>query len=185
MAKALKPGSPFIFTYHHNDLNAYLPIATALLDAGLVCSASLPCPAEMGASIHINGTGSSIVDTIFVCRTTGVVSRNTLTSSPEEIAKLVMLDVDKLKAANIRISQGDMRCIAFGHLIRLSVWFLRERWNVHNEPQTKLKIVEKQISALGNWSAIKEYLLQRIEAPKKQQWLALEDHEGYGGESPI
>ncbi len=183
MAEALKPGSPFIFTYHHNDLNAYLPIATALLDAGLVCSASLPCPAEMGASIHINGTGSSIVDTVFVCRTTGVVSRKTLTSSPEEIAKLVMMDLDKLKAANIRTSQGDMRCIAFGHLIRLSVWFLRERWNVDNEPQTKLKTVEEQINVLGNWSAIKEYLLQRIEAPEKQQWLALEYHEGYGGES--
>jgi adenine-specific DNA methylase len=70
MAKALKPGAPLAFTYHHNTIEAYLPVAVAILDAGVTCSASLPCPAEMGASIHINGTGSSIIDTVFVCRTT-------------------------------------------------------------------------------------------------------------------
>ena len=41
MAKALKPGSPLAFTYHHNDLNAYFPVAVAILDSGLTCSASL------------------------------------------------------------------------------------------------------------------------------------------------
>ncbi|MDZ7666751.1 MAG: hypothetical protein U5K27_15755 [Desulfotignum sp.] len=59
MAKALKKGAPFVFTYHHNKLEAYYPVAVAILDADLVCSASLPCPGEMGGSIHINGTGSS------------------------------------------------------------------------------------------------------------------------------
>jgi hypothetical protein len=39
----------------------------------LTCTGSLPCPAEMGASIHISGTGSSVVDTIFVCRSAGTV----------------------------------------------------------------------------------------------------------------
>ena len=68
MAGALKPGAPFVFTYHHNKLEAYCAIGVAILDAGLVCSASLPCPAEMGSSIHIHGTASSIVDTVFVCR---------------------------------------------------------------------------------------------------------------------
>jgi putative DNA methylase len=64
MAAALKPGSPLAFTYHHNTIEAYFPVAVAILDSGLKCSASIPCPAEMGASIHINGTGSSIVDTV-------------------------------------------------------------------------------------------------------------------------
>ena len=50
MTRALKPEAPFIFTYHHNTLEAYYPIAVAILDAGLVCSASFPCPAEMGGS---------------------------------------------------------------------------------------------------------------------------------------
>lgn len=75
MAMALKPGAALVFTYHHNDLASYYPLAVAIFDAGMTCSTSLPCPAEMGDSIHINGTGSSIIDTVFVCRSTGTVSR--------------------------------------------------------------------------------------------------------------
>ncbi len=67
-AKALKPGAPLVFTYHHNQQEAYLAAGVAILDAGLICSASLPCPAEMGGSIHIHGTNSSILDSVFVCR---------------------------------------------------------------------------------------------------------------------
>ena len=74
MAIALKPGAPLAFTYHHNKLDAYYPIAAAILDAGLTCSASLPCPGEMGASIHISGTDSSIIDTVFVCRSQGLTA---------------------------------------------------------------------------------------------------------------
>jgi len=104
MTKALKPGAPFVFTYHHNTIEAYLPVAVAILDAGLTCSASLPCPAEMGASIHINGTGSSIIDTVFVCRTTGVVSRKTLARSPEEVASLIRDDLAKLREGDVKPS---------------------------------------------------------------------------------
>ena len=44
MADALKVGAPLAFTYHHNDLAAYHPIAVAVLDAGLTCTdfATLP-----------------------------------------------------------------------------------------------------------------------------------------------
>jgi putative DNA methylase len=71
MARALKPGAPMAFTFHHNRLEVYHAVGVALLDSGLVCSTTLPCPAEMGGSIHIHGTRSSIVDTVFVCRATG------------------------------------------------------------------------------------------------------------------
>ena len=39
-AAALKPGAPFVFTYHHNDPYAYLPIVVAVLDAQLECLAT-------------------------------------------------------------------------------------------------------------------------------------------------
>ena len=67
-ARALKPGAPLAFTFHHNKLEAYQAIGVAILDAGLTCTQAIPCPAEMGGSIHIYSTGSSIVDTVFVCR---------------------------------------------------------------------------------------------------------------------
>ena len=121
----LKPGSPLAFTYHHNRLDAYMPVVVAILDANLVCSGSLPCPAEMGASIHINGTGSSIVDTVFVCRTTGRVPRRWLVTSPSELADLVRENVQQLIEGDVKPTKGDIRCIIFGHLARLTVWNLR------------------------------------------------------------
>ena len=86
MSRALKTGSPLAFTFHHNKLEAYSAVGIAILDAGLVCSASLPCPAEMGGSIHIHGTASSIIDTVFVCRSTGTVPSRWLARTPEGIA---------------------------------------------------------------------------------------------------
>lgn len=83
MTAALKRGRPLAFTYHHNKLEAYFPLAVAILDSGLTCSASLPCPAEMAGSIHINGSASSIVDTIFVCRSTGRVARRLIVSTAD------------------------------------------------------------------------------------------------------
>ena len=118
MACALKPGAPLVFTFHHNSLEAYFPVAVAILDAGLTCSASLPCPAEMGASIHISGTESSIIDSIFVCRSTGLARRTLLADDVESIADLVQQDVSALTAAGVRVGLGDIRCIARGHLTR-------------------------------------------------------------------
>ena len=81
MARALKPGAPLVFTYHHNKLEAYYAIGVAILDAGLACTAALPCPAEMGGSIQIHGTASSIIDTVFVCPHIGYRDGNA-SSSP-------------------------------------------------------------------------------------------------------
>jgi adenine-specific DNA methylase len=138
MAEALKPGSPFIFTYHHNALEAYYPIAVAILDAGLVCSASLPCPAEMGGSIHINKTGSSIVDTVFVCRTTGKVPRRWIANTSEAIAALARADLECLRAGTVNPTRGDLRCILFGHMVRMAIWHLRHIWKRDNTVEEKL-----------------------------------------------
>jgi putative DNA methylase len=129
MAAALKPGAPLAFTYHHNNLQAYFPVAVALLDAGLACSASLPCPAEMGASIHINGTGSSIIDTVFVCRTTGTIPGKWLPDSMKGVDDLVAEDLAQLKKGGVTPTAGDIRCIKNGHLIRLAIHHLRNGWD--------------------------------------------------------
>jgi putative DNA methylase len=126
--RALRPGGPFAFTYHHNDIEAYLPIAVALLDARLVCTATLPCPAEMGASIHINGTKSSVMDTIFVCRTTGTIRASHFDTSQEALEQMLQTDLEKLQTAGLTPTLGDARCLLFGHLIRLAVWQLRSTW---------------------------------------------------------
>lgn len=148
MARALKPGCPLVFTYHHNRLDAYHPIAVAILDAGLVCTASLPCPAEMGASIHISGTASSVVDSVLACRSTGVVSRLALAKTTGEFEELVSKDLDNLRQGGLKPTRGDTRCIIFGHLVRMTVWNLRTGWNKSLSAHLKLQAITKHLATL-------------------------------------
>jgi putative DNA methylase len=160
MAEALKPGRPLAFTYHHNDLSAYLPVALAVLDAGLTCSASLPCPAEMGASIHISGTGSSIIDTVFVCRSTGSVPASWLVDSVDGLTALVRSDLAKLRAGGVEPTAGDMRCIAYGHLVRLAIWHLRGQWDGAAPISERLARVSEWLKDFGGWRDIEAKLTE-------------------------
>jgi len=158
MARALKPGSPMVFTYHHNDMAAYGPVAVAILDSGLTCSGSIPSPAEMGASIHISGTGSSIVDTVFVCRSTGRVPAKWIVDSPAAVGALVLDDLESLQAANVNPTQGDARCIAYGHLIRLAIWSLRKNWRKELPVGDRLARVSAWIEEFGGWPEVADHL---------------------------
>jgi len=182
MNEALKPGNPMAFTYHHNDIRAYYPVAVAILDAGLVCSGSVPCPAEMGASIHISGTGSSIIDTVFVCRSTGTVPKRWITKRPAEIAALVRDDLDKLRMGDVKPSQGDTRCIAYGHVIRLAVWHLRKGWDTSLSVDEKIGKASGWIdNELGGVATVLTCLDGKAEPVPAQQWMVLrEARENYG-----
>ena len=150
MARALKPGAPLAFTFHHNKLQAYFAVGIAILEAGLVCSASLPCPAEMGGSIHIHGTDSSIIDTVFVCRSTGTVPRRWLADTPDAVAVIVADDIALLEAAGRTPTRGDMRCIIFGHLTRLAVWHLRTGWDKTLPTATKIATFAGAVARFGS-----------------------------------
>ncbi len=160
MAIALKPGAPMAFTYHHNKMDAYYPIAAAILDGGLTCSASLPCPGEMGASIHISGTESSIIDTVFVCRSNGVTQRHLLADGPESVAALVDEDVRKLRDGGVPIGVGDIKCITRGHLIRLAIWHLHWNWDKSLPTAAKLCAVSKEIEKMAGDSAVERSILR-------------------------
>lgn len=181
MAQALKPGRPLAFTYHHNKLEAYHPVAVAILDAGLICSASLPCPAEMGASIHISGTSSSIVDTVLVCRSTGSVARRTLAKSADEFALLVTEDLDKLQKGGLKPTRGDTRCIIFGHLIRMSIWNLRKDWNATLSAKKKLAVLARQVASLPHLEEVESAV--SVEEFPALRMAVNEDFVDYGIES--
>lgn len=183
MAAALKPASPLVFTYHHNAIEAYFPVAVALLDAGLVCSASLPCPAEMGGSIHINGTDSSVVDTVFVCRTTGTVKRRLLAETPEEIAVLVAHDLELLRQGGVRVTRGDARCVAYGHLIRLAIWRLRHRWDRSVSWSVKLARIGEAVTTLGGFSGVEKHLSEDVLKASRKAGLVREERASYFGDA--
>jgi hypothetical protein len=163
MARALKPGAPLAFTYHHNKPEAYHAIGVAILDAGLTCSASLPCPAEMGGSIHIHGTGSSIIDTVFVCRVNGEANRRHIFSGIEELTRIVRDELGQLRLAGVKPSVGDIRCITFGHLTRMAIWTLRRSWNASASTSDKLARFAGALEALGPYQSVIDTLASPAE----------------------
>jgi adenine-specific DNA methylase len=166
MAEALKPGAPLAFTYHHNRIDAYYAVAAAILDAGLVCSMSLPCPAEMSGSIHIHGTGSSIIDTVFVCRSTGKTRRRWLFESAAGLSGVIAEDIVQLTQAGRTPTLGDTRCIAFGHLTRMAIWNLRRGWDSTLPMVDKLACVAEAVRAWGDLDEIVASLkTQKIAEP--------------------
>jgi len=150
MARALKPGAPLAFTFHHNRLEAYCAVGVAILDAGLTCSAAIPCPAEMGGSIHIHGTGSSIVDSVFVCRTHGRTRRSQLFDTPDRLTEIVRDELAELRRAGVKPTAGDIRCIVYGHLTRIAVWRLRKTWDPSVATPERLERFATAMAAFGH-----------------------------------
>lgn len=181
MAKALKKGAPLAFTFHHNDIQAYHMVAVAILDAGLVCSGSLPCPAEMGASIHISGTKSSIIDTVFVCRSTGVVPRKWIIETPDQLTSLILEELGKLEAGGVKPTEGDARCIAYGHLARLAIWNIRQGWDIKQTIQEKLNRVSHWIASFCDMDGFLAALRrEKALAPRQTCYAALDEKGTYG-----
>jgi hypothetical protein len=168
----LRTGRPLVFTYHHNKLDAYVPLAVAIMDSGMTCSASLPCPAEMGASIHINGTGSSVVDTVFVCRQTGRVPRKWIVSNPMELAALIREEIEALAEGGLNVTQGDIRCIAHGHLTRLAIWNLRANWERNMPVLDRMESVRSWYRDFGGLDAVLAALESSFSSARpRQMWL--------------
>lgn len=144
MSAALKKGRPLSFTYHHNDPLAYAPLVVALLDAGLTCTAVLPAPAEMTASLHIAGTKSSVLDSIFVCRhRTWAQRRHQLDHLWERpIDERVAADVARMAEAGYRCTEGDRLCLRAGHLAGDAIRALGgATWSQHVSPADRLQRV--------------------------------------------
>jgi adenine-specific DNA methylase len=155
-ARGLKPGAPLVFTFHHNKLEAYQAIGVAVLDAGLTCTQAIPCPAEMGGSIHIHGTGSSIVDTVFVCRDL---------AEPQEIIpfhqleELILVQLAQLQSAGMKPTHGDIRCITYGHITRLAILALYPEWDDQVAMPEKLALFSEALASFGDHASLIARLL--------------------------
>jgi len=154
MARALKPGAPLAFTFHHNRPEPYHAVGVAILDAGLSCLATLPCPAEMGGSIHIHGTGSSIVDTIFICRRQGRTRSGQFFSSLDQLAQLMEGELAQLRAAGMKPTAGDVRCMVYGHLTRYAIERLRTGWDSLRPTAERLDSIARTELGLGDCQAL-------------------------------
>lgn len=165
MAEALKPGAPLVFTYHHNKQEAYLAAGMAILDAGLTCTASLPCPAEMSGSIHISGTGSSIVDTVFVCRRDATDPKRWAFKNAAQLVTIMQDELAQLSTAGMKPTAGDVRCIAYGHITRMAVVNLRTTWDVATSTAEKLASIKAVMDEIALVEDVKAGLEEVRPAP--------------------
>lgn len=151
-SNGLKPGRPFVFTYHHNDPAAYAPLIVSILDAGLRCTEVLPAAAEMSASLHISGTNSSILDSVFVCRrpkagmSDDVDSAYSLLEAPEFHDRLHK-DVASISRAGAKIGIGDVRCIGSGLVAKLATRALAGTWRSGLPIEDRIRLAEAAIEA--------------------------------------
>ena len=121
----------------------------------------------MGGSIHIHGTASSIIDTVFVCRDQGRTPRQWLFSSAKELAAIIARDLSQLSDAGRTPTTGDTRCIIFGHLTRMAVWNLKKEWDRSLPTGTKLEQFAHAVARLADPEQLLERLASgnRVSAP--------------------
>ena len=169
-AAALKPRAPFVFTYHHNDPVAYVPLIVAILDAGLDCAATLPAAAEMSASLHIAGTGSSVLDSVFVCRPArGRKVTNGRAVPGRQREDALAGDADQMRAAGLRITRGDLRCLAAGHTARLAINDLVSSWDPSQSLEKRMALAKGALERVNAGMELESLIegLLKTEAPRR------------------
>lgn len=154
-AEALKPGAPFVFTYHHNDVAAYVPLVVAILDAGLNCTATLPAVGEMQASLHIHGTNSSILDSVFVCRRAGTPAQGA------DLAALLQADGQAMRAGGVPLTRGDLACLAAGHVARLTINALVDEWEAEQPLSARMARAQSCLTEIAAIQRVQE-TIQRV-----------------------
>jgi hypothetical protein len=127
----------------------------------------------MGGSIHIHGTRSSIVDTVFVCRATGSTKKRLLFESGDQLREIIEKDVKHLYAAGMNPTIGDIRCITFGHLTRMTVWRLRQTWDVSAAVDERMRRFAKEAALLVDLDSI----IQKIGTNSAQRRIGLSERE--------
>lgn len=99
---------------------------------------------------YINKAASSIIDTVFILRKTGVAKRSTIVNNAQELAGIIQDDIQALRKAGVAATDADVRCISFGHLIRLAIWNLRNDWPKKAVTNKRLQIVEDWIAGFAD-----------------------------------
>ena len=145
-AAALKPGAPFVFTFHHNDPQAYAPLVVAILDAGMTCTAVLPAAAEMAASRHIARTSSSVLDSVFVCRSWESQAAVDGAGDVRDIAVVLRSDLDAMREAGLPQRSGDVRCLLAGHIAGQTVRALVTGWDPERPLAQRMEAVTARLA---------------------------------------
>lgn len=78
--------------------------------------------------LHIRGTRSSILDSVFVCRSGIEPEARSWKELLAELEPRLAEEVRLLREGGVKVSLGDVSCLLFGHLTRVLVHKLQGSW---------------------------------------------------------
>ena len=109
-----------------------------------------------------------------------------LHDTPLGLASVVREDIEFLKQGTMKPSRGDLRCIIYGHLIRLAIWSLRAGWNKKIDTKIRLSKIESWISEFGGLNDVEIYLNDLLEDIPVKQFMGVRESEAiYGRDDEI
>jgi hypothetical protein len=138
-----------------------MPLVVAVLDAGLDCTAALPAPAEMGASLHIARSGSSVLDTVFVCR------QESGGAGERDLRRLIGEDLSALSAGGVQPTEGDVRCLLSGRVAKLAINDLRGEWRPTAGLEVRMSLAAGHLKRLRDRAPAAASLCRTLRAPAR------------------
>jgi hypothetical protein len=99
----------------------------------------------MGASLHISKTGSSVLDSVFVCRREP--NQSASWADQPDLLELLTNDCSALARAGVRVTLGDIRCLARGQLAGRYVRSKRKAWSTTAPLSKRLSTVMAELAA--------------------------------------
>ena len=80
-------------------------------------------------------------------------------------------DIESLAEAGLTATQGDIRCICFGHLTRLAIWNLRGTWDSKRPVTERMNLINQWLNKFGGVNAVLTSLKGVFsKANRKQNW---------------
>lgn len=97
---------------------------------------------------------------------------------------MVRGDLANLSRGGVKPTAGDIRCVGFGHIIRLAIWYLRPKWKRDLPTAERIAAVRLWIDKqLGGVSAVLDALADEFaKAPSRQPLFLREDPIPYEAE---
>ena len=112
------------------------------------------------------------------------MQRKWLADTPEDVARIVEEDLAHLRAGNVKPTSGDIRCITFGHLIRLAIWSLRNGWDKNRPTASRLAAVGNWLQRFGGQEEVDRFIeINRVAMTKDMPLFAVHERVAeYGAE---
>ena len=87
------------------------------------------------------------------------------------MANIVRRDIESLAEAGLTATQGDIRCVCFGHMTRLAIWNLRGSWDSTRSVKVRMNLIDQWFTKFGGIDAVLAALHETFsKARQEQSW---------------